>query len=211
MNDVAEQPTFFVDRNFADQARLHEIDGLSREVDSDPPPPELFCSDAGRGASAERVQHHVAFVTRRPDDAFQQRERLLRRVARSFPVLRRQGRNVGDNVLGPHALHLVEIADEARRTAARRPADAPGSVEIFESVDNAVRHRFAARELPRWCPMPSLRGWVLATPRKSRLPVADSRARQVDSLVPSSGCILVPVEALDVIRVVEAADTRRSK
>ena len=54
------------------QAHVDQLDGLGRDVDADPAPVQVLGSDAGGGATAERVQHDVVFVRRRLDDPIQE-------------------------------------------------------------------------------------------------------------------------------------------
>jgi hypothetical protein len=51
------------------------------DVDPDPLPSELLRRIDRGSAAAERVEHHVAGIGRSGDDAFEQRARLLGRVA----------------------------------------------------------------------------------------------------------------------------------
>ena len=52
--------------------------GLRHFVNAYPVAPQALGGDAGGRASAEPIQHKVAGVGRRLDDAFKQGERLLR-------------------------------------------------------------------------------------------------------------------------------------
>ena len=63
------------------QADVDQLGRFDREVDAEPLAAELLGGDAGRGATAEGIQHEIAFVRRGCDDALQQGERFLRGVA----------------------------------------------------------------------------------------------------------------------------------
>ena len=62
----------------------HEGHGQPRDVDSDPPATQPVRGHDGGAAAAEGVQHHVPLVGGGPDNALQQRLRLLGRVAKVF-------------------------------------------------------------------------------------------------------------------------------
>ena len=66
------------------QPALDQIDGEIGDINADPLPPGLLCRVYRRAATAERVEHHVAFVAARGNDAFQQSQWLLRRIAEGF-------------------------------------------------------------------------------------------------------------------------------
>ncbi len=58
-----------------------------RDVDPDPLALQLLRRMHRRPATAERIEDHVAFVAAGRDDAFKQRDRLLRRIAETLLVL----------------------------------------------------------------------------------------------------------------------------
>jgi hypothetical protein len=55
-----------------------------RDVDADPLAPQLLRRVHRGAAAAERIEHHVAGVGGRGDDALQQRDGLLGGVAEAF-------------------------------------------------------------------------------------------------------------------------------
>ena len=81
------------------QARVDERCGDRRQVDTDPLPTERLGAHARGRAAAERVQDDVALVRARRDDAVEQGERFLRRVASAFRRSVPDPRNVRPDVL----------------------------------------------------------------------------------------------------------------
>jgi hypothetical protein len=71
---------------------------LVAHVDPDPSALGLDRGLYGRAATAERAEHHIARIRRRADDALEERERLLGRVAEPLPRLIAERRDVGDDV-----------------------------------------------------------------------------------------------------------------
>ena len=63
---------------------LHEGDGEVSNVHADPLALQLLGGGDRRAASTERVEHHVALVGGRLDDAFQESLRLLGWIAEAF-------------------------------------------------------------------------------------------------------------------------------
>src|SRR5207237_282602 len=68
-----------------------------------------FCCGDGGPASAEGIEYHVAFVGAGRDDSFEERFRLLGRIAEPFLCAGADRRNVGPQVLQRHAWHFVQI------------------------------------------------------------------------------------------------------
>jgi hypothetical protein len=66
------------------QALGHDAAGGGRNINADPLPLELLRRYQRRAATAEGVQHDVVLVAARLDDAFEERQRLLRRIAKGF-------------------------------------------------------------------------------------------------------------------------------
>src|SRR6266699_1282036 len=54
------------------------------DVDADPSAPELLCCVHCGPATAKRIEDYVALIGRCGDDPLQQRERFLRRIAKSL-------------------------------------------------------------------------------------------------------------------------------
>ena len=69
---------------FANHAIFDQFSGFGRYVNANPFTLCLFSRNAGRSATAERIQHHIAFVAAGPDDAIQQSQWLLRWIADAF-------------------------------------------------------------------------------------------------------------------------------
>src|SRR6185312_12058774 len=78
-------------------------------VDADPLAFQLFCRVDGGSASAERVKHNVAGAAAGRDDAIQQCERLLRRVAESLNRRRLDRWNICPHVADYRALRFVKV------------------------------------------------------------------------------------------------------
>ena len=89
-NRLADHFVGFLDRFPVSrvQAVLHQGNCQIGDVNSDPFPAESLGHRDGRAAATERVEHHVALVAARLDDALQQGFRLLRGVAKTFGGLR---------------------------------------------------------------------------------------------------------------------------
>ena len=66
------------------QPGLYELPSQRRQVDTDPLPVQTLGTHARPGATAERVQDHVATVRTRLYDSIQQSERFLRRIPDPF-------------------------------------------------------------------------------------------------------------------------------
>ena len=83
--------------------------GFVPYVNAHPLAAQHFGGNRRGGAAAERVQHPVAGVAAGGDDTLVQLERLLRGVARAFPRIRRQGRDVLPNGVQRVAFHFVKV------------------------------------------------------------------------------------------------------
>ena len=91
------------------QAALHQRHGQVGDVYPDPLAAQLLRHRHRRAAPAEGVQHHVAFVGRGLDDAFQQSLGLLGGVAEAFWGLSQYRLYVLPNRVYWISLHLVKI------------------------------------------------------------------------------------------------------
>jgi hypothetical protein len=66
------------------EAPLDQCNGKMRDVDADPLPAEFFRGMNGGAAAAKGIEDDVAGVGGGGDDAFEQRDGLLRGVAEAF-------------------------------------------------------------------------------------------------------------------------------
>ena len=78
---------------------LDERNGEVRDVYADPLAVELLRGVNGCAATAERVEHHVAFVAAGGNDAFQQGQRLLCWITKAFRTAAANRRQIGPNIL----------------------------------------------------------------------------------------------------------------
>src|SRR5213080_1724526 len=67
---------FFTEGIF--QSALDQLDREIGDVDSNPLSIQLLCCVNRRPASAKRIEHNIAGIARRADDAFEKCERFLR-------------------------------------------------------------------------------------------------------------------------------------
>ena len=75
-----------------------EIDGEISDINANPLPTELLRRMNRRAATAKRIKDNVAFIAAGFNDAFEQRERLLRRITQTFLGLSANWIYVGDNI-----------------------------------------------------------------------------------------------------------------
>jgi hypothetical protein len=92
------------------EAVFDECDGEVCDVDADPASVEFLGGDDGGAAAAEGVEDGIALVAGGLNNAFQQGERLLRRVAEALAGVCPDWRDVVDNVRYQVALLLVQVA-----------------------------------------------------------------------------------------------------
>jgi len=71
-------------RPSAPQPRAGQGYGLRVDIYADPAPAELMRGDQRRATAAEWIQHQIAGVAGQQDDAPEQRQRFLRRVAHAL-------------------------------------------------------------------------------------------------------------------------------
>ena len=71
-----------------------EVDSYVRDVDADPLPFELLGRVDRRTASTKRIKNNGALSARRPDDPFQQGDRLLRWIPEAFGRARTKNLNL---------------------------------------------------------------------------------------------------------------------
>src|ERR1035437_1820807 len=91
------------------QAVFDEGNRELRHVNADPVPAILLRCVNRRAAAAEGVEHEVARIAARQNDALQQRHGLLRRVAEAFRCLRVNWWDVRDNILNRGACAEVTL------------------------------------------------------------------------------------------------------
>ena len=89
------------------QSLLDELGRERGQVDAHPLAVICFSGDKGRGAPAERIQDHVTFIAGSLDDALQQRERFLGRVADALFRLRVDRRDIVPYCVDLDALRLI--------------------------------------------------------------------------------------------------------
>src|SRR5258706_1777401 len=102
------------------EALLDEADCEVGNVNSDPPALEPLRDRDGCSASAERIEHNSALIAARPDDALQERLRLLSRVAESLCRSGIERRNVRPDIGQRLSPLLVEETLEARHRSGAR-------------------------------------------------------------------------------------------
>src|SRR5437588_1798172 len=88
----------------------HERDGLIGDVYPDPPPFETLCDRRTGATAAVGVEHHIALVAARLDDALEERFGFLRRVTQTFLALDpAQHRNIVPPILVRYPFALIEV------------------------------------------------------------------------------------------------------
>ncbi len=80
------------------QATLHEGNGEMRDINPNPSPPQFFGSMNRSATPTKGIKHNIAGIGGGIDDAFQQREGLLRGVAEAFCVDCLKGSDTRPNV-----------------------------------------------------------------------------------------------------------------
>ena len=90
-----------------------EAGGELGNVDADPLAAQRFGRVHGGAAAAEGVEHGVAFVGRRFNDAIHQGERFLRRVAEAFTVCSSQIRNICPNIVEFPSRLFIKVSFES--------------------------------------------------------------------------------------------------
>lgn len=98
VGDVGAVCALVEESEFVVEACFDEVGGSGGDVDADPLAAEVFCGDAGGGASAEWVEDEVVFVGGGGDDAFEEFEGFLGWVFGLFLGLRIHGRDVNQDV-----------------------------------------------------------------------------------------------------------------
>jgi len=69
------------------QTALNQIDREISDIDANPLPPQLLCCVNGCAASTEWIEHDIAGIARRTDNALKKRLRLLCWIAQTFLCL----------------------------------------------------------------------------------------------------------------------------
>jgi hypothetical protein len=118
------------------QTISYQANGKVSYVNPDPATIQLLRNLNRGAASAEWVENYVAFVGRSSQDAFEQRLRLLRGVAKTLLRMRRQGRNVSDYILNWNATVYVKVATKLRDSAFGWPVNKTEFVESVEPLLN---------------------------------------------------------------------------
>ena len=196
-------------------ARVQHLRGLRRLVNANPLPVQPFGSDAGGSAAAEGIQHQVAGVGRRVDDAFQQAYRLLRPPPRIFPRPAGNRANIRPLVGRRLPASTGQIAFERRHTARGRIMNKPRVIQSVQprqhTGDTAVSgncgpfNPFGIVAPQRYAPVPPAISRIVPAPGLPAFPVADALRRSVvQPVLPP--LVLQPVVPIHIFTVQRHSD-----
>lgn len=129
---VGAVDAFVEQAQFVLHPALHQLRRLFADVDARPLPMLHFRRYAGRRASAEGIEDHIALVAAGRNDSLQQLERFLRRVAGAF--LGRSNADICPQVRQKLARVFVEIDLSPRNTPAFGPVNSALLFKLIEAV-----------------------------------------------------------------------------
>src|ERR1035437_8320661 len=157
------------------QAVFDEGNRELRHVNADPVPAILLRCVNRRAAAAEGVEQEVARIAARQNNALQQRDGLLRRVAETFFGLGRNCLNIRDDVLNLNAFTIVEITLLLRNLSFWWPVNKAIRVKKIKLL--LGRHLCQVSRSSQWLqritgssPMPSRFRRINTAPRCTRIP-----------------------------------------
>ena len=147
---------------------------LRGEVDADPLAAQFLGGDAGSGAPAERIQHHITGVGGRGDDPAEQGERLLSWIPDLLFGVGFELADVREDVLDRPPVGGRQIPLQRRHRPPLRPVDEAVVIQRVQAVmngrvsvrpaGNVILQELRHTALDRSVPVPPVVGGVNSPP-----------------------------------------------